>query len=445
MASKTLYIIIGVLVVILAAVGILLTTGGQQQPTQTPPPTPTATTPTQTPTTPTATTAQKVFKLGALLPLTGGFSSYAKLAQCASQLAIDELNAEYASKGYRFELYVEDTQLDPNVALQKLQALYARGVRAVHAGLTSREASGEKPFADQNKIILFSAWSTSSLLAIPNDWLYRIVGTDAKQIRAIGAILKELGVKNVALIYRKDPYGEGLYLELQKEAAKRGFKLVSVAAYDPDPKAFPQAAPEAVRKISTEVKDLVGPDFALVIVSFEDDGSVVLKAIGQDPVLSKARLIGTEGMAFSPILLQEGGDVMARGRIVGTANWALPTTPEYKQFYQKFKEKCGAEPITPAPQSYDIIKMLGEIIATIGTDDPDKVRATLEQWGKQGTYKGATGVVLLDENGDRANPNFLLWGVAMKDGKPTYIEVGYYNYDKDTIEFTPEGKQYFYG
>jgi branched-chain amino acid transport system substrate-binding protein len=72
-----------------------------------------------------------------------------------------------------------------------------------------------------------------------------------------------------------------------------------------------------VRKVSAEVKDLVGPDFAVVIVSFEDDGIVVLKAIGQDPVLSKVRLIGTEGMAFSPILIQETGDVMVRGRMVG--------------------------------------------------------------------------------------------------------------------------------
>jgi len=87
--------------------------------------------------------------------------------------------------------------------------------------------------------------------------------------------------------------------------------------------------------------------------------------------------------------------------------------------------------------------MLGEIMATIGTDDPDKVRATLEQWGKEGRYKGATGVVLLDENGDRANPNFLLWGVTSKNGTLTYIEVGYYDYDKDTITFTQEGQQYF--
>ena len=121
MASKTLYIAIVVVVILLAAVAALLLMGGGQQP-------PTQTTTVQ----PTQTTSQKVFKLGALLPLTGGFSSYAKLAQCAAQLAIDDLNAEYGSKGIKFELYVEDTQLDPNIALQKLQSLYARGVRAVH-------------------------------------------------------------------------------------------------------------------------------------------------------------------------------------------------------------------------------------------------------------------------------------------------------------------------
>jgi branched-chain amino acid transport system substrate-binding protein len=47
-------------------------------------------------------------------------------------------------------------------------------------------------------------------------------------------------------------------------------------------------------------------------------------------------------------------------------------------------------------------------------------------------------------SGDRANPNFLIWGVAIKDGKPTYIEVGYCDYDRDQIIFTEEGKQYFY-
>jgi len=53
MASRTLYLIIGI-IVLLAIIGVLLTMPGP--------------TPTQTPT-------QKVFKLGALLPLTGGFSS----------------------------------------------------------------------------------------------------------------------------------------------------------------------------------------------------------------------------------------------------------------------------------------------------------------------------------------------------------------------------------
>jgi branched-chain amino acid transport system substrate-binding protein len=42
-------------------------------------------------------------------------------------------------------------------------------------------------------------------------------------------------------------------------------------------------------------------------------------------------------------------------------------------------------------------------------------------------------------------PNFLIWGVSLKDGEPTYIEVGYYDYDENQIIFTEEVKQYFYG
>lgn len=384
---------------------------------------------------------QKRFKIGALLPLTGGFSSYASLAKCAAELAIEDANKMFIDKGIRFELLVEDTQLDSGVALQKLQTLYAQGVRAVHAGLTSKEAQGEKQFADQNHVLLFSAWSTSSLLAQPNDWLYRIVGTDARQIRAIGALIQRLGIKNVAIVYRADPYGQGIYTELLKEAARRGFRVVSAASYDPAPNAFPQSAPAAVSRISSEVRGL--DNLALLVVSFEDDGSVVLKAIGNDPVLSRARLIGTEGMAFSPVLQKEAGEVMARQGIIGTANWALPDVPEYQRFYSAYKARCGTEPITPAPQSYDIVMMLAQIMATIGTDDPDKVRATLEQWGKEGRYRGVTGVVLLDENGDRANPNFLYWSVVFKNGTPQYIYAGYYNYDKDTIEVTQEGSNVF--
>lgn len=112
MASKTLLIVIGVIILLAIIGGLLLITS--------PPTTSTTTQRAPTTTTPTQTTQQKVFKLGALLPLTGGFSSYAKLAQCAANLAIEDLNAKYADKGYKFELYVEDTQLDPNVALQKL-------------------------------------------------------------------------------------------------------------------------------------------------------------------------------------------------------------------------------------------------------------------------------------------------------------------------------------
>ncbi len=70
--------------------------------------------------------------------------------------------------------------------------------------------------------------------------------------------------------------------------------------------------------------------------------------------------------------------------------------------------------------------MLMQIVCSIGTDDPVKVRETLEQWGKEGKYEGATGKVYLDAAGDRAYPNYIIWGVALEGGTPKYVDAAYY-------------------
>jgi hypothetical protein len=67
-----------------------------------------------------------------------------------------------------------------------------------------------------------------------------------------------------------------------------------------------------------------------------------------------------------------------------------------------------------------------QIVCTIGTDDPVKVKETLEQWSKEGKYQGATGKVYLDAAGDRAYPNYVVWGVVLEGGTPKYVDAAYY-------------------
>jgi len=386
--------------------------------------------------------AEQIIKIGVLAPLSGVLQSYGFDMKNAVELAVEDANQMCAGKGIKFELLVEDTATDPNQALQKLQVLYGKGARLIAGPMSSREVSAVKSFADQNRIIVVSPSSTSPLLAVA-DWVFRVVPTDFAQAKAIADLMQKLGVKRAAIIYRNDAWGVGLKDAISSEAQKLGIQIVAAEGYDPDPKAFPQAAPEAVRLISSRVKDLAGPDFALVIVSFEDDGIVAMSAAGSDPVLSRVRWIGTDGIAYSEALIKQVGQYMAAAKMLGTIAAPDPNDPNYQAFKQKYKAKYGKEPGAYDPYSYDAAMILMKIVCELGTDDPDKVKATLEQWAREGRYAGVTGKVYLDEYGDRAYPNYVIWGVIAEGGQPKYIDAGYYYGTDRKITVYDQGKYLF--
>jgi len=307
MASKTLYIGIAAVVVVLAAIAALLATGGQQ-PEPTPPPT--ATTP--TPTAPPTTTQKKTVYIGAALPFTGGLQSYGISVKNAVELAVEDANN--MCPNFEFKLLVEDTGTDPTQALQKIQTLYAKGAKLIVGPMSSREVSAVKSFADMNKILIFSPSSTSPLLAIPDDWIFRMVSPDSAQAVAIADLLKHLGIKRAVILYRNDAWGLGLNNAIINETKKLGIQIVASEGYDPDPRAFPTAVPEAIRRLSARLGQ-PGPDAAIIFAVFADDGLIAMQAAAQDPVLSKVRWIGTDGIAYSSDLIKQVGKEMAAGKM----------------------------------------------------------------------------------------------------------------------------------
>ncbi len=435
MASKTLYIGIAVAVILLAAIAALLTMGGGQpaQPTS-----PTATTtPTQPATTP---TQKKTVYIGAALPLTGGLQSYGIGVKNAVELAVEDANK--MCPNIQFQLLVEDTATDPTKALEKIQTLYAKGAKLIVGPMSSREVSAVKSFADQNKIIIFSPSSTSPLLAVAGDWVYRIVPTDFAQAAAIVDLLKHLGIKRAVLIYRNDAWGKGLSDAIADEAKKLGIQIISSQSYDPDPKGFPTNVLEPIRKLSAALGQ-PGADAAIIFITFEDDGIVAIQAAAQDSVLSKVRWIGTDGIAYSEALIKQVGKEMAAGKILGTIAAPDPADPKFQEFKQKYKAKYGKDPVAYDPYGYDAAMMLMQIVCSIGADDPEKVKAALEQWGKEGRYQGATGKVYLDAAGDRAYPNYVIWGVVLEGGTPKYIDAAYYYGTDRKITVFDQGKPLF--
>ena len=393
---------------------------------------------TTTPTTTTKTT--QTVTIGALLPLSGDLQSYGLGSQCAIKLAVQDANKMFASKGIQFQLVVEDTKTDPNTALQMLQTLYSQGVRFVAGPMASSEVSATMNFAKQNHIIEISQSSTSPALAVPKPYVFRLVPTDFYQGNAIATLLKYLGIKRIVIVYRSDTWGQGLSAAIANDSAKYGIQVLGVYGYDPS--AIPASAQAAAQKASAALGS-PSPDAALVLVTFESDGVAAAQAAANDPVLSKVRWFGTDGVAGSTVLVQQAGQALANAKFLATIAAPNPNDPHYVNFVQEYKQFCGQSPVAYDPYAYDAAMIIMEAIAKTGSTDPTVINSVLEQWGKNGTYVGVTGPVYFNQYHDRIYASYLIMGVAIVNGTPTWINAGFYNGTTSQITAFPQGQSLF--
>ena len=76
---------------------------------------------------------------------------------------------------------------------------------------TSTAVSAAKEYADANKILLISYSSTSPLLSIKGDNLFRLVPDDTYQGKILAEKMNSDGIKVIVPIWRGDIYGNELY------------------------------------------------------------------------------------------------------------------------------------------------------------------------------------------------------------------------------------------
>jgi branched-chain amino acid transport system substrate-binding protein len=164
-----------------------------------------------------ATTAPTIY-IGALLSLTGNWSSLGIMSKTLLLMAKHDVNNYLAAHGSlkRVDLVLRDTQLDPGIALQKFQELIDKKVVAVVGPQSSSEVAALKGLADSKKIPLISQGSTASSLALSGDMVYRLVPDDSNESEAMMALLIARNVNVVVPVWRNDAGNVGLRNSLKK-------------------------------------------------------------------------------------------------------------------------------------------------------------------------------------------------------------------------------------
>ncbi|MFY1696820.1 MULTISPECIES: ABC transporter substrate-binding protein [unclassified Solwaraspora] len=214
-------------------------------------------------------------KLGGLLPLTGDLALAFPPMDAGTQLALREINAAGGVLGEPVEWFEGDDGTNPDVARQTVARHIEEGVHVIIGAGASGISRAVLPDVTGAGIILFSPCNTDAgLSTIDDSGLYfRTAPSDLLQGRALADVIMRDGPQRVAVVARKDSYGEGLQENVRAELDRAGIGADRLKLLTYDPPEGADSPPVDFTDGAQEIKAF-GAD-AILIIGFSESAEVI--------------------------------------------------------------------------------------------------------------------------------------------------------------------------
>jgi branched-chain amino acid transport system substrate-binding protein len=357
--------------------------------------------------------------IGVLVADTG----YMETEKATVEIAIEEVNNYVKALGLpiTFKAYIENAEGSATKALEKLQSLYAKGIRIVVGWRFSSHIRACYDYIQANKILVVSDGSTSPLLRIADDFVFRLPTPDTVQGVIIPKIIVDYGVKAIAVLQRADTWGDGLYAVVEENFKKLGGTIIERVRYDPEKTEFSAELAVLASKIDGAIKTYGKDKVGFLLLAF-DEAAVIQSQAKDYPALMSVLWFGSDGHVWSDRLVEEAGQYALIVRHICT--YATTTNSTLRMnFAEKHRAKVGYVPGTYSICLYDSIWLVAKAILEAATTDTTVLKKILPDVAAR--YFGASGWCLLDENGDRAIMDYDLWAV-IKESEAKYATFVYY-------------------
>lgn len=363
----------------------------------------------------------KEIKIGALLSKTGGGKSLGESAEAALQIALEDINdvLEMQNAKFRISLVIEDTQTNPDVALQKLQEFHAQGIRFVVGPQVSAEAEKILSYANENKMVLLSPTSVAISLAIPNDNLYRLTPSDHSQGLAMATYMVSMNKKHIVGVIRDDVWGNDLQTSVSQSLSENaGFSFNKTLKYKTNETLYFNLLTELMNE--TEKARILDDSYATVgiyLASFAE-GAEIIKNIEVFQGLTEPVWFGASAFANNKTVETD----TAVGRIAHRIGLVCPiygfnddAKTNWEPLMADIESLIGRTPDIYAVCAYDALILAGLTYKYLSSQsefeesNSEKLIPGLKTTAN--SYVGANGKIEFDNAGDRANADYDFWGV----------------------------------
>ena len=326
----------------------------------------------------------QTIKIGAILPLSGDVAVYGKSLQNGMDLAW----AEYLKNnpnGMKIEVIYEDSKADPKLAVNSIQKLTSIDkCNIVLGGFSSSEVLSIAPIAEKNKIVLISPTASSPNITNAGDYIFRTTPSDNfdGEIMAKFAY-NELHLRNIALIFANNNYGQGISKVFVSKFIKLGGKISIQKSFESGVNDF-KTQLTAIKETKPE---------GLYIVAASEIG-LILK---QKSELNLGDIkTFTVGLAESPKVIEIAGEAANNVFYSYPSYQVNSDDKEIKDFVSNFKLKYNSDPDVLAAYGYDLMNITLTVLKD-NYESSEKIRDAL--YGLKNFY-GVTGQTSFDINGD---------------------------------------------
>jgi branched-chain amino acid transport system substrate-binding protein len=337
-----------------------------------------------------------------------------------NEMLMPEYNAYAEKLGYdvEFEYLVDDATGQAAVHLEKVQGFKAMDVNVFIGGGWSSQAQAALSYVNDNDMLMWSSSSTSPLLAIPDDNLYRMCPTDLIQAPAISAMLQSRGIEAIILIQRGDAWADGIYNYLVPDYEAAGGVVLERIRYAAEATEFANYLQTAEDIAEDAVAQYGEGKVAIEVIAFLETAVMITQA--EDfPTVYGMPWFGSDGTAQGQVIRDDAGQHAKHLGIYSTVAAPAEST-KWLRLKDEYFDIVGQTYGYYTACVYDIGWLLTEtILQAQSTDATDLI--PIQHDAAYNNF-GASGWNLLNADGDRASANYQIWTYD-----PEHVAVGLYD------------------
>lgn len=183
-----------------------------------------------------AWSADKVYKIGAILAVTGPASFLGEPEKNTAEMVVDLINEQGGINGHRLELVLYDTEANESKTVVSAKKLISRdNVLAIIGPSTSGTSMAAIPIVTREKVPMI-AFGASMKIGVPvqeRKWIFKVVPGDDLAVGLMYEHMKKNGIDKIAILTVSNGYGISGREQMRRLAPQYGIDIVFDDTYGP--------------------------------------------------------------------------------------------------------------------------------------------------------------------------------------------------------------------